>query len=224
MGHLIDCHVLTMPDDRADWAAQLRADLDAEPVHQHWLPGIEGRFGMARAKGFALGCAPFLSFADPDDRVVGGTFSCLLAALLEHPGAPFAWAGEQRVDSDLVPIGEPTVWPDGYDHRRHRNHMTYCHGVVLIRRAVLMPALGLLRACGVGADGVLLGHLARVHSPLPPDALPVHVPIVGRLWRQHQRNYHRTYSASARARDQRLLGVTPQYLHITQAPAGGADR
>lgn len=224
MNHLIDCHVLTLPRARADWAAQLRADLNAEPVNQHWLAGIEGRFGLARANGYALGSAPFLSWADPDDRIVGGTFACLLAALLENPGAPFAWAGEQRVDTDLIPIGEPTVWPDGYNQRRHRNHLTYCHGVVLFRRETLMPALGLLRDCLTGADGVLAAHLARVHYPLSPEDLPIHVPIVGRLWRQHQHNGHRTYSASARSHDQRLLGVTPQYLHITRAPAGGAQR
>ena len=216
--HQIDCHVLTMPGDNKHWAQQLREDLETEPVHQHWLPGIAGQFGAARAAGYECGTAPFVSFADPDDRIVGGTFAALLAALQDHPGAPYAWAGEQRVAADLSPMGPPTIWPDGYDQRRHRNHPTYCHGVVLIRRAALVPAMGLLRQCGMGADGVLLTHLARPYEPLPQAQRPVHLPIVGRLWRQHPGAYHLSHNIAEYVRDQRLRGYTPQYLHLV----GGA--
>ena len=214
MNHFIDCHVLETPEGRPDWAAQLRTDLDAEPVNQHWLAGVDGRFGAARANGFSLGSAPFVAFADPDDRVISGTFARLLAVLLEHPQAPFAWAGEQRVDAELAPIGQPTVWPSGHDMRRHRNHPSYCHGIVLLRRELVMPVLGLLRESGIGADGVLTWRLANISGA--PDSTPIHVPVVGRLWRQHRQQQHRTYSASDRARDQRLRGVMPQYLHITR--------
>lgn len=216
MTHLIDCHVLTMPTDNVSWSLQLRSDLDTEPVNQHWLAGIPGEFGQARAAGFERGAAPFVSFADPDDRIVGGTFAALLEALQRNPGAPFAWAGEQRVDAQLQPLGEPIVWPDGYDQRRHRNRLQgYCHGVVLMRRELCAQALPLLRQCGNGADGVLMSHLARPHAPLSADEYPVHVPIVGRLWRQHPGGYHHQYTQAEHARHQRLAGVTPQYLRIT---------
>jgi len=218
--HLIDCHVLTMPADNPAWAQELRADLDAEPVNQHWLPGIPGEFGAARAAGYDCGSAPFVSFADPDDRIVGGTFAALLQALDQNPGAPFAWVGEQRVSADLRPLGVPRVWTGPYDAQRHRNALQmYCHGVVLIRRALCMAALPLLRQCGMGADGVLLAHLAQPHAPLPASERPVHVPIVGRLWRQHPGGYHHAYTAAERERHQRLAGVTPQYLHIVNLEA-----
>lgn len=216
MTHLVDCHVLTMPADNAEWAAALRRDLDGEPVNQHWLAGIPGQLGQARAAGFALGAAPFVSFADPDDRIIAGTFAALLAALEARPLAPFAWAGEQRVDEDLAPMGRPAIWPQGYDQRRHRNHPTYCQGVVLIRRAALAPVMHLLRQCGNGAEGVLLAHLAGVDVPQPAERQPVHVPIVGRLWRQHPAAYHRAYSAADRNRN-KVLGVEPQYLHVVRA-------
>ena len=96
MTHLVDCHVLTMPADNAEWAAALRRDLDGEPVKQHWLAGIPGQLGQARAAGFALGAAPFVSFADPDDRIIAGTVAALLAALeaglapVTPPGPPLA--------------------------------------------------------------------------------------------------------------------------------------
>ena len=132
---MIDCHVLTLPGDNPQWAADLRRDLDGEPVQQHWLPGIQGQFGRARATGYAQGDAPFVTFADPDDRVIAGTYALLLDVLAKAPNAPYAWAGEQKVDEDLAPIGQPVVHHGAYDARRHRNQLaSYVHGVVLIRR------------------------------------------------------------------------------------------
>ena len=215
--HDIDCHVLTMPQMNADWAADLRRDLDASPVNQHWRQGITDQLGAARALGFSQGSAPFVSYADPDDRIMSGTFDRLKQALLDHPGAPFAWAGEQRVDVDLMPMGQPNLQPDGYSARRHRNNLAgYVHGVALIRRSALMPVLSVLNQCGIEADGVLFAHLAKLQTEQPSAGQPVHVPIVGRLWRQHENNYHRTFTAAARARGQQLSGVVPQYLHVSR--------
>ena len=59
----IDCHVLEMPGDNAAWAEQLRADLSAEGVSQHWLPGIQGALGAARALASAAPMASRSSFA-----------------------------------------------------------------------------------------------------------------------------------------------------------------
>ncbi|WP_123812210.1 hypothetical protein [Ottowia oryzae] len=219
MAPLIDCHVLTLPGDNPAWRAELERDLAAQPVCQHWIAGIPGQIGAARAAGFALGDAPFVSFADPDDRIMGGVFAKLLQALQEKPDAPFAWAGEQRVGADLTPIGRAAVWPEGYDQRRHRNYTgAYCHGVVLIRRSVLAPALPALRACHVGAEGVLLAHLAGVHAPIPPGREPVHLPIVGRFWREHRQAVHHTFTPADRARNSRALGFEPQYLHTPRRP------
>lgn len=108
----IDCHVLTMPTDHPQWSADLRQDLDAEPVNQFWIEGIPGKLGAARAAGYALGEAPFLSYADPDDRVIPGVYERLLELLIANPKAPFAWAGEQVVDADLKPIMRQTCGPN----------------------------------------------------------------------------------------------------------------
>ena len=211
---LIDCHILTLPGDNPDWRAELERDLAKQPIRTHWLAGIPGQIGAARAAGLALGNAPFVSYVDPDDRVIGGTYEKLLAALQANPGAPFAWAGEQRVDADLMPIGQPQVWPQGYDQRRHRNYPgAYCHGVVLIRRSALPPVLPALRACHIGAEGVMLAHLAGVQAPIAPERRPVHLPIVGLLWRDHPGAVHYGYSAADQARNMRALGFAPQYLH-----------
>lgn len=212
----IDCHVLHMPADNPAWADELRADLAAEPVHQHWLPGIAGAFGAARAAGYRLGSAEFVSFADPDDRIITGTYDTLLAALQAHPFAPFAWAGEQLVDASLAPLGEPDVWPEGYCTRRHVHQVRHVHGVVLYRRALVERALPLLERAGSGADWLLGLHLAQPHLSRPDDWRPVHVPIVGRLWRQHAGGQHRSFSAADRQSVARLSGITPQYLHVVR--------
>ena len=203
-----------MPGDNPAWAEELRADLDGQPVNQYWLPGIPGHVGRAREAGFARGSAPFVAYADPDDRILPGTFAALLAAMLDNPGAPFAWAGEQKAGMDLAPIGAPAVRPSGYDQRLHRNNVHgYCHGVHVIRRGLIAPALPVLRACHLGAEGVFLAHVANVGAPVSAWARPVHVPMVGRLWRQHPGAAHHAYTGADRERNARALGLGPQYLH-----------
>lgn len=223
MATAIDCHVLHMPADSPAWASELRSDLQSEPVNQHWLPGIPGAFGKARAAGYRLGSAEYVTFADPDDRIIGGTYAALLAALEAHPFAPFAWAGEQVTDERLAPLGEPDVWPEGYCPRRHQHQVRHVHGVVLYRRALVERALPLIERAGAGADWLLSLHLAQPSLPRPEDWRPVHVPIVGRLWRQHSGGAHRQFSAADRQSVARLSGITPQYLHvIRQAPQSTA--
>lgn len=226
---LIDCHVLTMPRHNPIWAAELRADLDSEPVYQHWLPGIAGQAGRARESGFSLGSAPFVAFADPDSRIISGTFAALLAALLDNPGAPFAWAGDQPVDAELRPVGRARVLPQEYDQRMHRNDLQgYCRGVQLIRRSAIAAALVATRHCHVGAEGLFLAHVAQVGAAVPEWRRPVHLPIVGRLSRpcpgaSHDARCQPTtaYTAADQARNEHLLGFAPQYLHggQRQAPA-----
>lgn len=219
----IDCHVLEMPGDNAAWAEQLRADLSAEGVSQHWLPGIQGALGAARAEGYRRGSAEFVSYADPDDRIIPGTFAALVDALEARPFAPFAWAGEQVTDAALQPQGDPDVWPEGYCPRRHQHQVRHVHGVVLYRRTLVERALPLLERAHAGADWLLGLHLAQPNLARPDDWRPVHVPIVGRLWRQHRGGLHREFTAADRAKAARLAGITPQYLHvIRQAPQSTA--
>ena len=216
--HPIDCHILTTPSDDPAWTEQLADDLAEEPVNAHWLPGVPGEMGQARAAGYALGGAEYVSWACPDDRIVPGTFELLRQALEDAPFAPFAWAGEQRVDATLQELGAPAVHPNGHDQRALRNSPSYVHGVIVARRALVMPALPLLeRARGTAgflADWLLHLHLAAPHRQRPPGWEPVHVPVVGRLWRQHAGNAHRQIVPGDVAIVRRLAGVTPQYLHV----------
>ncbi len=193
--HLIDCHVLTLPRFDAQWVADLRIDLDREPVNQHWLPGIDGRLGDARAAGYEKGSAPFVTSADPDDRIMPGTFAALLQALQDNPSAPFAWAGEQMVWEDLreLPPRFRHVWPRGYDPISHVCKGVHVHGVKLYRREVVMPVLDMMRKAGQCCEFLLDLALAKPWTNPPREGWPVHVPMVGRQWRQHDHNGYKTF-------------------------------
>lgn len=212
MTHPIDCHILTMPSHSAAWADELRADLAREPVNQHWLPGIDGQLGAALAQGYAQGSAPFVSYADPDDRVLPGTFAALLAALQAHPAAPFAWAGELLVDENLLALGAPQHAPRGYSQRSHRNSPMHVHGVVLYRRASVAPVLHRLVGCGWLSHYLLSLLVARPNVPQPAASLPVHVPLVGRLWRQHGSNASKRTTAADMQLVRDISGIAPAYI------------
>lgn len=204
--HLIDCHILTLPRFPAQWVQETRNDLDAEPVNQHWLPGIDGDLAEARARGFSAGCAPFVTSADPDDRITPGTYAALLKALDDNPGAPFAWAGEQMVDEDLTPLRRHAhVWPRGYDPLSHISNGVHVHGVKLYRREFVMPLLDLMRQAGLCCEFLLDLAIVKPWTGTP-STWPVHVPMVGRLWRQHQDNGFRDFRVGHFNRMAQVLG------------------
>lgn len=205
--HLIDCHVLTLPRFDPRWVEELRKDLYSEPVNQHWLPGIDGRLGEARAAGYSMGCAPFVTSADPDDRIMPGTFAALLHALEENPSAPFAWAGEQLVWEDLreLPPRFRHVWR-GYSPMSHVYSGVHVHGVKLYRRELVMPLLDQMRQAGPCCEFLLDLAIIKPHTKPPRSSWPVHVPIVGRLWRQHGQNGSRDIKAPDFDRMAQVLG------------------
>lgn len=190
--HLIDCHILTLPRFDPSWVLELRQDLEQAPVNQHWMDGIEGDLGSSRAAGFAAGTAPFLTSQDPDDRLLPGVYEALLKALVDNPCAPFAWAGEKLVYPDLQELENKqlrqNIWPTGYRPELHLSHGRHVHGVKLYRRELVMPLLEGMRKAGLCCEFFLDFALARPYDNQPRAVWPVHVPMVGRLWRQHPQN------------------------------------
>jgi len=194
LSYLIDCHVLTLPRFPPDWTEALRRDLDGEPVNQHWLPGIDGDLAASRVAGYSIGQAPFVTSQDPDDRILPGVYTALLQALSEAPDAPFAWAGEQFVMEDLQELPmRANVWPGGYDSRLHLTKGQHVHGVKLYRRNLVMPLLDRMLTAGLCCEFFLDYALARPFEDAPR---PVHVPIVGRLWRQHPHNGSKKFTVA----------------------------
>lgn len=192
----IDCHILTLPHFKREWVRQLKNDLDSEPINQHWLAGIDGNLGQSRAQGYEIGKSSFVTSVDPDDRITLGTFAALHQALLENPSAPFAWAGEQFADEELSPISKPNIWPHGYSPFLHLTRGHHVHGVKLYRRELVTPLLGVIRNGGLACEFLLDYLLVKPFANPPKDAWPIHIPMVGRVWRQHQSNGHKLFTNS----------------------------
>ena len=174
----------------------------------------------------SAGSAPFVTSADPDDRITPGTFAALLQALVDNPAAPFAWAGEQLVGEDLQPWDiRPNVWRGGYEPFLHLTRGTHVHGVKLYRRELVMPVLESMKAAGVCCEFLLDYALAKPYTHPFPSTWPIHVPMVGRLWRQHDHNGSKSFQDSGFDRMARVLGfesikkMRSEHSRLTHAAA-----
>lgn len=84
---MLDVHVLTLEATSWHWVKQ-RRDSIAEavaaagfPVHVHEIDGELGHIGRGRARGYALGTQPYVTYIDCDDYVQPGAFAALADAL-----------------------------------------------------------------------------------------------------------------------------------------------
>lgn len=105
---MLDVHVLTLPDSRQDWLQQCLASVDAAaraapfPVGVHVVDGVAGHIGLGRARGFALGESPFVTYVDDDDFVDADAFACLSTAFESSPRLIFT---QERMVQNEKPAG-----------------------------------------------------------------------------------------------------------------------
>ena len=115
---MLDVHILTLPDTRADWQQQciasveLAASLSDVPVHVHVVPGVRGHLGRARAAGYAAGSAPWKCYADDDDYVLPEAFERLAPYLSHDVAAVFP---RERIEQNgrfhSFTHGRHHLWP-----------------------------------------------------------------------------------------------------------------
>ena len=135
-----------------------------------------------------------------------------MRALQANPEAPFAWAGELLVDENLVAMGAPSLAARGYSQRSHRNNAMHVHGVMLFRRERVTPVLPRLVGCGWLSHYLLSLLVARPDVPQAPGSLPVHVPLVGRLWRQHAANASKRTTKADMRKVRDTCGIDASYV------------
>lgn len=189
----IDVHWLTL-DEPLHWRQACLASLDGAPIRLHVLPGIPGRIGLARAQGYAQGCLPLVSFVDPDDLYEASAFARLADALDACPQAVLAYTDEALIDEAGTPLA---VRRQAYSRWQHAASASHVHGLIVMRRAAVLDLLGQVVDLH-HAEWLLTLLVARRGACL-------HLPIVGRHWRQHPRQSHRVGDPEAVRRVHRVL-------------------
>lgn len=182
----IDVHLLTL-DEPQHWREECLASLVGAPIRLHLLPGLPGRVGQARASGFARGTLPLVSFVDPDDRYEAGAFALLADALDACPSAVLAYTDEALMDEQ----GRDTsVRRLAYSAFQHAHSASHVHALIVMRRSAVEPVLPRIADLDAGADWRLTRLVARRGGVL-------HLPLIGRHWRQHPNQHHRRARSTA---------------------------
>lgn len=176
----IDVHLLTL-NEPAAWREACIASLAGAPIQLHVLPGIPGRIGEARAAGYAQGTLPLVSFVDPDDRYEASAFTQLADALDACPQAVMAYTDETLTDERGRDIAVRRLT---YSRQQHANCASHVHGLIVMRRCAVEAVLKETTDINNFSDWLLTLLVAKGGDVL-------HLPIVGRHWRQHPRQSHR---------------------------------
>lgn len=176
----IDVHLLTL-NEPAEWREACIASLDGAPIQLHVVPGIAGRIGEARAAGYAQGALPLVSFVDPDDLYEARAFTQLADALDACPQAVMAYSDEALMDEAGRDIAVRRL---AYSRWQHANSASHVHGLIVMRRSAVEAALAETTDINNFADWLLTLLIAKRGGVL-------HLPIVGRHWRQHPQQNHR---------------------------------
>jgi hypothetical protein len=183
----IDVHLLTL-DEPEPWREECLASLAGAPIRLYVLPGIRGRLGAARAAGYAQGDLPLVSFVDPDDRYEAGAFAHLADALDACPQASLAYTDETLMDEQGRDVG---VRRSAYSAFQHAHSASHVHGLIVMRRSAVKPVLDHIADLDAGADWRLTRLVASRGGVL-------HLPLVGRHWRQHPNQHHRRMRRATR--------------------------
>lgn len=177
---VIDAHLLILNEPKK-WVEECLLSVATAPINLHILPGVPRNLGLARANGYSIGTAPFVTFIDADDTYNPEAFQVLLDALQSNPEAPMAYTNEVLITS----YGKELRTSDlTYNKTKHLTNPGHVHGLMLMRRHLVLPHLAKLRTIKQFADWQLTLELTREHPP-------IHVPIIGRYWRQHPNQAHK---------------------------------
>ncbi len=190
----IDVHLLPL-NEPAEWREACIASLKDAPIQLHVLHGIPGRIGEARAAGYAQGTLPLVSFVDPDDcmkPVPSPNWPMRDAS----PQAVMAYTDEALTDENGHDIAVRRL---AYSRWQHANSASHVHGLIVMRRSVVEAVLKETTNLNNFADWLLTLLVAKRGGVL-------YLPIVGRHWRQHPQQSHRTGDPGAVRRIRQTIG------------------
>lgn len=91
----VDVHVIILDRTPKDWVKQCIESIHAAArfspfmVHLFTVEGVLGHIGVGRAKGYALGNSPYVTYVDDDDYLIPEAFHEMSEALEQEPDAAF---------------------------------------------------------------------------------------------------------------------------------------
>lgn len=148
---MLDVHVLVMSYTPPAIVRQCRESVQVAAqnagfrVDVHFLPGIYGQLGQARARGYAMGDHPYVTHVDDDDYVHPDAFAKLLPHL------------QKQVTG--VTTGETLVFDDG---RSHEEPYSRHHLAVYARKRVEALPYQQFRFL---PDQFLMKNIGAIHIP-----------------------------------------------------------
>lgn len=172
---MLDVHVLVMDYTPVEWVDRCRASIEVAasragfPVAAHFIPGILGHLGNARAAGYAIGDHPYVTHVDDDDWLEPDAFACLAEHL--HAGVDAVTTGESHV---FFPSGKVTHAPECKHH------------LAVYRRDVL-ATIG-YSAFRFHPDQYILSRVTPIHVPQCVYNHQVNVNSGSRLQRRRNRD------------------------------------
>lgn len=102
----VDVHVLILNTTPRDWVERCVESIHAAArfapfkVNLSTLPGVEGHIGIGRARGYAMGDSPYVTYVDDDDYLIEDSFHNVAEALEQQPDAVFP--GEYLVNGSRI--------------------------------------------------------------------------------------------------------------------------
>lgn len=117
---MIDVHILLMGNENKALLKQCTDSLRLEPIKLHYVRGIVGHAGKARASAMLRGYNEYVGWVDPDDFIIPGAYSKLLKTKTD-----FAWMNEEiwsLNDHDLHnPVNRHVLRTPHHMHIIHRD-------------------------------------------------------------------------------------------------------
>ena len=171
---LVDVHIIAGKKER--WIEECLASLSKEHVNIWFVPRIEGNTAKAREIGFRQGQADYVSFVDPDDRIVPGVFEKCLSAMNADQSLSGVYTDEILIDE------QGKYLMDGWskstqlfpEQQLIADIFRGVHHLQVLRREYVEKCLPLK---GKLMPEPILTSDIRQYGPL------LHLPIVGYHWR-----------------------------------------
>lgn len=126
---MIDVHCAAMPGE------VVPANPKSDVISVHHITAVPNKL-VTRRLGFLEGHHPFVSFYDPDDKVLGDPFSECLNVLLDHPHYGIVYTNSILDDgSKMYPSGHR------WSIEHHMSRAAPIHQVAVMRRSLVEDAL-----------------------------------------------------------------------------------